>query len=236
MNISDIMRQYMQMLENAAKGITEADDDTQSKERVRAFTADTPRDKDGRLVHPNVKYKITDKKASANLSSYDSQVVTKMAQNVKRIQTLKTEIEGLEYDVKADARGFIDDLFAATDAALTRVVETNSFEIQLKKAATDVPSTKYAEVLDEFANHLTPELIAVLESIKKKWTTYTDKAGALSITAKVDKAPKTESFDLTESPMDGIKAFFAKFKQVIFDWADKYDQQLENLKSAIQSL
>jgi hypothetical protein len=218
MNIADIMRRYMQMLETAIK-----EDEADKPARVRAFDANTPRDKDGRLVHPNVKYKITDKKAVANLSSYDSQVVTKMAQNVQRIKTLKTEIEGLEEDVKADARDFIGDLFAATDAALTRVVETVTFEVQLKKAATNVPSTKYAEVLEEFAGHLTPELIVVLESIKKKWTTYNDKAGALSITAK-------ESVDLTEGPMDMISALFAKF---ILAWAQKYDAKLQGLRDAI---
>jgi hypothetical protein len=217
------MRGLVKLLESAMHDeISEAGEDSR-------FGAELERDADGRLIHKDISYDVKStkgvpSKVTAKLGSQTSALFTKMAQKVQEAKSLAEELKSLEEDIKAEARGMIGDLFAPADEAMTRVVETVSFAIELKKAAKDVPSTKYASVLEEFTNHLTPELISVLNGLKEKYTTYGDKAGALSITAKV------ESVDLTEGPMDKFAAYFHKLAGYIRNWGNEYDEQLRALR------
>lgn len=217
MNISDIMRQYMKMLEDA----------------MTADVAAEPAavEKRSRYEHPDVTFNdVSAEKVVAVLKSRNSERYTKLAQNVQRIATLEAEVKEKKELVKADTRELIADLFASDDAVKTRVADTLSFIMTLSKDPKATESYKYAEVLTELTQHLTPELITVLEAIKAKYKTTTQKAPSLKIAA------KTESVDLSEGPMDTMKAFFAKFKAAIFGWAKKYDAQLQNLKNAIEGL
>lgn len=217
MNISDIMRQYMKMLEDA----------------MTADVAAEPAavEKHGRYEHPDVTFNdVSADKVVAVLKSRNSERYTKLAQNVQRIATLEAEVKEKKELVKADTRELVADLFASDDAVKTRVADTLSFIMTLSKDPKATESYKYAEVLAELTTHLTPELITVLEAIKAKYKTTTQKAPSLKIAA------KTESVDLSEGPMDTMKAFFAKFKSAIFGWAKKYDAQLQNLKNAVAGL
>jgi vancomycin resistance protein YoaR len=219
MNISDIMRQYMKMLEDA---MTDA---------PASEVTDTPvaAPKRLRVDRPEVTFnEPSAEKVVAVLKSDVSGRYTKLAQNVQRIATLEEEIKEKKSMVKADTRELIADLFSSDDCARTRVVDTLSFIMTLSKDPKVSETYKYEKVLEELTAHLTPELIKVLEAIKAKYKGETQKAASLKIAAKT-----AESVDLSEGPMDTMKSFYAKFKNAIFGWAAKYDQQLENLKRSI---
>lgn len=210
------VRNLIKLIESANQGISEAG----------AFDAETPRDADGRLVHPDVSYDVTDKKVTANMASYSSQVMTKLSQKVAEAKQLAAQLAQLEEEIKAEARGHIADVFGPADELRTRVIETVSFEAKLAVAAKNVPTTKYEKVVAEVEKVLIekklPELLKMLTDAKAKYTTYSDKAGALSVKAK-------ESVDLSEGVMDKLVGFFAKFKQAVMKWGQSYDAELRKL-------
>ena len=153
----------------------------------------------------------------AHLKSYNSQVYTKLAQKVERISALEEEIKQLKEEVKQETRDNITDLFDANDAAKTRIVDTLSFIMTLSKDPVATRSPKYKEILEALTNHLTPELIVVLEGLKQSMVTVTQKAPALRIRQK----------DLDE----GIVATIgAKAKNLINRWGTNYDAKLTQLK------
>lgn len=155
----------------------------------------------------------------AHLKSYNSQVYTKLAQKVERISVLEEEIKQLKEQVKQETRDNITDLFDAEDAARTRVVDTISFIMTLSKDPKATEAPKYKEILEALTKHLTPELIVVLEGLKKSMITVTQKAPALRIRQK----------DLDEGIVETIGA---KVKNLINRWGTSYDAKLTQLKQA----
>lgn len=153
----------------------------------------------------------------AHLKSYNSQVYTKLAQKVERISVLEEEIKQLKEQVKQETRENITDLFDAEDAARTRVVDTLSFIMTLSKDPKATEAPKYKDILEALTEHLTPELIVVLEGLKKSMVTVTQKAPALRIRQK----------ELDEGVIESIGA---KLKNLVNSWGINYDVKLTNLK------
>lgn len=166
--------------------------------------------------NPEITYQDTPGQVIAQLRSYNSQVYTKLAQKIERIEQLEAEVRQLKDEVKQDTRENIADLFAAEDAVNTRVVETISFIFTLSKDPRATESPKYKEILTALEAQLTPELITVLEGLKKNMVTVTQKQPSLRI------RPVTE----------GIADVFARLKQMVFGWAQRYDQKLNRLQQA----
>lgn len=168
--------------------------------------------------NPELDYVDEPTKTTVNLKSYKSQVYTKLSQKVNRIAELESEIKQLKEEVKQSTREDIADLFDAEDAVRTRVVDTISFIMTLSKdpAATNTP--KYKDILEALTNHLTPELITVLEGLKKEMVTVTQKAPSLKIQPKTVDEGKTSSF-------------FARIKNWVLNWGKKYDKTLNALKA-----
>lgn len=164
---------------------------------------------------PDLEYKDSEKEVIAKLASYDSQSYTKLAQKVERIRILKEEMKRLEEEVKQETRDNIGDLFDAEDAVKTRIVETMSFILTLSKDPKATETPKYKEILNELTNHLTPELIEVLEGLKKQMVTITQKSPSLSI------KPISEGF---------VGSLFARMKNAVLNWGQRYDQKLDKLK------
>ena len=161
----------------------------------------------------------SEEKVVAHLKSYNSQIYTKLAQKVEKISALEEEIKQLKEEVKQETRDNITDLFDATDAARTRVVDTLSFIMTLSKDPAATVSPKYKDILEELTKHLTPELIVVLEVLKQSMVTVTQKAPALRIRQK----------ELDE----GIAATVgAKLKKLMTSWGINYDTKLTQLKQA----
>lgn len=173
------------------------------------------------LDNPNIAYHdVDDGKVVAMLRSYNSQTYTKLANKVQRISELKSEIAALEDEVKQSTREDVSDLFDAEDAALTRVVDTISFIMTLSKDPKATVTPKYKDILEALTEHLTPELIQVLEGLKKTMVTVTQKSPSLKIQAKDE---------ISEGVFSSIGA---KIKNFISKWGAQYDNKLNQLKLA----
>lgn len=188
----------------------------------------------GPIEHPDVSYSSVETKGEitkvvAHLQSYQSGRYTKLGRNLHRVERLEARIKQIKEEAKGEAKELIADLFNAEDAARTRVVETVSFTFQLTKDPKATESVQYAKVLKELEDHLTPELVQVMESLKAKYSSTVQKSPALSATD--NKA--TEGFDLNEGVWDQMKAFFAKFVQQIQSWGKSYDAKLAALKASV---
>lgn len=164
---------------------------------------------------PSAEYEDSATEVIAILHSYDSQVYTKLAQKVQRIETLEAEIKQLKAEVKDETRGLIANLFDALDVAKTRVVRTVSFIFKLTKDPKPTETPKYKEILSELEQHLTPELIVVLDQLKKQMVTVTQKAPAMTI-----------------KPIDEgiVGSIFTRLKNAVLSWGQRYDQKLNKLE------
>jgi len=186
---------------------------------------------EGPLKDPNVSYSSEEKKGEitkviANLSSYQSGRYTKLGRNLNRIKWLSEKIDQLKEEVKGEAREAIADLFHAEDACRTRVVETVGFTFNLTKDPAPQKSVQYAKVLEELEGHLTPELVAVLEGLKNKFSTTIQKAPSLKASDK-----RMESVELNEGIFDNIRAWARKFYDKITSWGKRYDAKLDQLRA-----
>lgn len=152
---------------------------------------------------------------AAVLRSYNSQSYTKLAQKIERIAQLEEEVKAMKEEVKQQTREDIADLFDAEDAVRTRVVETLSFIFTLSKDPKATVAPKYKDILEALSQQLTPELILVLEELKKTMITTTQKAPSLRI------RPVSEG---------AVGNLFTRLKAVVFGWAGRYDQKLDSLK------
>lgn len=173
---------------------------------------------EARIPGDDVEYEENEKQVIARLLSYKSQMYTKLAIKVKRIAELEAEIKQLNEEVKHEARGEVADLFDAEDAVKTRIIQTVSLIIQISKDPKPTVAPKYKDIVEELTTHLTPELIAVLEHLKKSMITVTQKE------AKLELKPLDEG---------RIGSFFAALKAKIFGWAQRYDQKLAALYAAV---
>lgn len=174
------------------------------------------------IVREAIEFEYDADKVIADLTSHDSMVYTKLAQKVKRIEELESEIKALKLEVKSDTRVHVADLFKAEDVVRTRVINTISYMLTLSKDPKPSETVQYAKVVAELEKQLTPELIAVLESLKEQFKTITQKEPSLKIVPR-DKIKEDE-----ESP---LKTYGGKLLDFIEGWADRYDKKLEALKA-----
>ena len=158
--------------------------------------------------------------ASVSLKSYQSQIYTKLGQKLKRIEELEQELDELKEQVKQSTREDVAALFDVEDAVKTRVVETVSFIFTLSKDPKATVSPKYKEILETLAEQLTPELIQVLEGLKKTMVTVRQKEPSLRYKSKQTK--------LDEGMFTN---YLRKLKHWVNSWGKKYDAKLNQLKS-----
>lgn len=158
-------------------------------------------------------------KVIANLRSHDSAKYTKLAKNLLKISELSKEIKELETTTKAETKELIADLFdEAEDITKTRVVNTISFTFELSKNPKPTNTTKYAEVLKELEEHLTPELIEKLNELKEKYSSTTQRSPSIKV------EPVQES--LVPNWMKNIYSWIKSLKI----WGKNYDEKLQNLE------
>jgi uncharacterized protein (UPF0335 family) len=179
-----------------------------------------------RPVNTNISFEDSAEKVIATLKSYNSAEYTRLANRVEEVSRLEAEIKQIKEEVKGMVREHVAALFAADDAAKTRVVDTVSFIMTMSKDPKATESYQYAKVLEELTNHLTPELITVLSEIKSRFKTITQKEPSLKIARK-------EKPELDEGFLSAFRAHYGKFLRTIMDWGKKYDSKLENLKQQL---
>ena len=169
---------------------------------------------------PGVEYEENDKEVIALLVSHDSQVYTKLAQKIERIAQLKEEVSALEEEVKQSAREDVAGIFNAADAVKTRIIKTKSLIVQISKDPEPTKSPKYKDILAVLETKMTPELIAVLEQLKKTMVTITQKAAGL----KVKSLDEGTAGDLS-----------ARLDTLVNNWGQQYDQKLAALMQQAQA-
>lgn len=177
----------------------------------------------GRVNHPDISYEVAPDKVIANLKSYNSQSYTKLAQKLERIKQLSDEVDQLKEEIKAETKESVGDLFAAEDAARTRIVETVSFIFQMSKNPKETVTPKYKDILEELSKSMTPELIKVMEGLKKTMVTTVQKSPTLKVSAK-------ESV-MMEGVWDALKGYLAGFLAKVQSWGKQYDSKLAALKA-----
>jgi uncharacterized protein (UPF0335 family) len=173
---------------------------------------------------PNIEYEPRGSEVVAKLKSYNSQVYTKLAAKIENIEKLEAEVKKLKEEVKQETRENIADLFDATDAVHTRVVETVSVIFRLSKDPEATKAPKYKDILEELSTKMTPELITILNGLKERMVTVTQKAPSLKVTRRDDSEPISESV---------LTNLFAQIKQAVFGWAQGYDQRLNSIKQQL---
>jgi len=171
---------------------------------------------------------VSTSKVVAQLKSYNSQSYTKLAQKLQRVSDLEAEVKQLRKEVKQDTRELVADLFSADDVVRTRVVETVSFIFTLSKDPKPTETIKYASVIEELEKHLTPELIVVLNDLKEKYKSVSQREPALKVEPK-EQLEETVLGDMAQK----LKSYFAKFKNLITRWGERYDDKLNALKEQI---
>jgi hypothetical protein len=170
--------------------------------------------------NPDIEYQETEKQVIAFLKGTDSQVFTKLAQKVERISILEAELKTLKEEVKQSTRDDVAALFSAEDGAKTRIIQTLSFVLQLSKDPEATKSPKYKDILAVLETKLTPELIKVLEELKKTMVTVTQKEAGLKI------KPLDEGQDAM---------LFNRLNELVQDWGQRYDQKLHALMQQAQA-
>ena len=204
-------------------------------DQMRLFMKLTEAEYKGPIESPHVTYSAEEKKGEitkviATLQSYDSGRYTKLGRNLNRIKWLSEKVDQLKEQVKADTKGAIADLFHAEDACRTRVVETVGFTFEMTKDPKATTTVQYAKVLEALEEHLTPELIMVLEGLKSQFSSSTQKSAALKAKDKRNESIEGDDM-LSEGILDSLKALASKFLAKVTNWAKSYDSKLAKLKA-----
>jgi hypothetical protein len=222
--MSNDIRKLMKLVESAS--LNEKDAPTADTE-VDVPLANMPRDMStrdeaGRVAHADVAYNVGADKVIATLQSYNSQVYTKLAQKLQRIDELEAEVKKLKEETKTAVRADVAELFAVEDFTRTRVIETKQFIFTLSKDPKATEAPKYKDILEELSKSLTPELISVLEGLKKTMITTTQKAASLKLATK-----ESMNEGIWDTAKDVLAGFFAKVKA----WGVQFDSKLAALKA-----
>jgi hypothetical protein len=221
--MSNDIRKFMKLVESAS--LNEKDTAAEVDVPLANMPRDmSTRDDTGRVAHADVSYNVGSDKVIATLKSYNSQVYTKLAQKLQRIDELEAEVKKLKDETKAAVRSDVAELFAIEDFTRTRVIETKQFIFTLSKDPKATEAPKYKDILEELSKSLTPELITVLEGLKKTMITTTQKAASLKL---AQNASESMNEGIWDTAKDALAGFFAKVKA----WGAKFDSKLAALKA-----
>lgn len=173
------------------------------------------------------------------LRGTDSARYTKLGRNLMKLAQLEEQIKKLKDALKLETKVLVADLFEADDACRTRVVETVGFAFKLSKNSDPTTTYKYAKILEELEDHLTPELIKVLETLKEKHKTVSERTSAMKTYDKNDPDfRQSDLYPVDESLSDvfqGLKSMLSKFKNFILNKLTAYDQKLAELEAYLDS-
>ena len=175
----------------------------------------------------DLEYHKSKAKVIAFLHGRHSEEYTKLANKLEEISDLEAEIKRLKAEMKDEVKEKISDLFEAEDVIYTRVVETVSVIFTMSKDPKPTRSVAYAKVFDAFTEHLTPELIEMLESLKEQYTSQPrQRPPSLKFTRKDE---------FLDTNMMMIRNAVANFKRRIINWAKGYDKKLSNVKRILET-
>ena len=167
---------------------------------------------------PSVQYDDATKVIAQLQQHQGGAVYNELAKKVLHIKNLEAEIKAMNNEIKQQTRETIANLFDAEDAVKTRVIETLEFIMNITKDPAPTRTPRYKDILEELTNHLTPELITVLETLKSTMVTVVEKAPGLSV----------KPTGLDEDSNNDV----AELTNKIMAWGDQYDNKLAQLRGA----
>lgn len=161
---------------------------------------------------PGVKrYDRDETKITAQIDSKLGPKFDRLVKDLEKVDTLKKQVKELQDQTKTQTRQDIAFLFDVEDAVFTRVIETKNVILEISKDPKPTESPQYKKILEALEKHLTPDLIEVLEKLKKEHLTVVQKDPAVKYKFKEDVSDELD--------LDPVK-----------DWLDTYDRKLDVIK------
>jgi len=208
-------------------------DNLSLKEHLLIAEADEQRKRRSDLTYTEKEVKKQIERVIVELNGSESGQLTRLASRYDRLNKAIKVMGEKKDELNADIKAKVEDLFAAEDIVLTRVIETCSFTLTVSKRAK-VPekvAVDYEAIAKALAELISDELQPQVDEILKTFTTITpmpDKSPALQVKAKVN-----EGFigDLKASIISLIKKTIKK----VASWAPKFDKKLATLKKLAEA-
>ena len=203
-----------------------------------------------RVVDPNVSYREEGKtkaataagdidKVIAELKGPTSAALTKISkkyleldEEVKRLTALREESK------EKEMREIFGLLFAAEDAAFTRVIDTVSLTVMMKKDTEEVTSEKelfdHEKFLTELATIIDSDLLPTITALADKHTSVKKTVSKGKVGAIMQPKMKEARMMNEANPMSMVKTYIGKLSE----WANlklsKYDARLDDLRARYQ--
>lgn len=170
-------------------------------------------------------------KVIVELKGSESAALTKLAAQYDRLNKAIKTMGERKGELNEIIKGKVEDLFAAEDIVLTRVIDTVSFTMTVSKRAKveDKVTIDFQKIAEELAKLIPDELQAKVDEIVTAYTfieKQQDKSPALNVKAKVNESLLS---DLGSSIVSAVK----KAIKSVASWARKYDKKLSNLKKML---
>lgn len=189
-----------------------------------------------RTRRPDLKYTEKEVKKQVervivDLEGSESGVLTRLASRYDRmVKAIKVMTEK-KNELNADIKAKVEDLFAAEDVILTRVIETVSFTLTVSKRAKqeDKTTVDWESIAKALSELVEKDLQPQVDEIMNTFTTIVkqeDKSPALNVKAKVAEG-------LLGDLKDSLVKLIKKVVKSVSSWAPKYDKKLAALKKQL---
>jgi len=201
------------------------------KEHMMISEADELRKRRTDLKYVEKEAKKQVEKVIVELNGAESGVLTKLASRYERLDKAIKVMTEKKNELNADIKAKVEDLFAAEDVILTRVIETCSFTLTVSKREKqdDKTTVDYEAIAKALQGLITEELQPQVDEIIKTFTVIEkreDKSPALRVKAKVNEGLLS---DLAASVVSLIK----KMVKSVASWAPKFDKKLAAVKKLV---
>lgn len=170
-------------------------------------------------------------RVTIELTSQNASAFSRISDQYYKITKTIDELTVIQKSLRGKIKSKINDLFDATDIIYTRIVETAKLTATMSKQ-TNSSSTYFDK--DGYVAELEsmiPELDKKLKQLKDKYTIVKTIQKSPGLRIKL-KDSIEEDFNLNIF-FDKLKIFTASIKKQVWNWANGYDQKLENLRSLL---
>lgn len=170
-------------------------------------------------------------KITATVSGSTSAKFTKLASKFKEIDIMAKELKELRDATNDKTKRYVEDLFDAEDAILTRYVNTVSLSITMSKAVAEKKVSVTKIDIDGFVNDLLvlvgEELAPEVQSILAKHTKVTQKTQVADPGKLKIKTEEASGNGIWEK----VKRFSQRVKNQTMQFLGMYDQKLNAIAS-----
>lgn len=165
---------------------------------------------------------------TVELHGSDSSVFSRLAARYERLDKAIKKMGEKKNELNEQLKTRVEELFAAEDVVLTRVIETASFTLTLSKKQKQDPKklVNYESIAAELVKLVPEELEAKVNEIYEAYTQIIpqeDKSPALRVKGKLEEGV----LDMLATAIKTVKGLLKK----MLTWGAKYDKKLAALKA-----